>query len=373
MKIKTVSLFTILLCSHFSNAAVDLLTGGYVYRLNLDLPSPPGQAQVGLLIQYQSQSLWPSNLGFGWCADWTTQLEIQNEERYRLRDCRGDVLLVAQSSPKGFQSRFLSPLGDELKINAQGIWIFRKDGTRLRFNADGLLLERYKEGLPELFRYDGLKRLRVWQRTPNQNIVFSYSGVQRVARYIMLQGAPRVLLLQKDGNLVGVQREGEDQYRFEYDDLDNLTIIRFQGQLEESIEYDSTQDVVKSVHQIAQQESWHFSYRQNEIGQPFVQRVIRQNTLGQVFYQFQKPGLLSDLIKKPHASPKTVQLQFRYDFDQNLSSILMSDGQQIQFEYNDHGQLTEVKNRTFLKSIALQSPLEMALQDLKPIEQDFVL
>lgn len=347
----------------FSPAAVELFNGGYVYRLQINAPSSESQ-NLPLTIQYRSRSVWATNLGFGWCADWTTQLEPLGDRRYRLRDCSGDLIFSDQSSPLGEGDRLLSRQGDELKTGLAGLWVFRRDGARLKFSRNGLLLERYNQNKIERFSYDGFDRLRQWQRS-DFSIEFSYQGLQREARSLRVSGGKPILFTQRLGNLESVEMNGPTMY-FEYDDLNNLNIIR-EGRLElERINYLREQDLVKSISNT----STHIDlkYRRQPDGSYAVDELVRQIGKQRVVYSYKSDGLLSKI------QDASSQILFNYNQSARLTQVTTARGEKIDLVYDDRGRLqslsTQNKNG---ESLAATTALQGALDQLAPFQGGLVL
>ncbi|MGE0761985.1 MAG: hypothetical protein AB7N80_01775 [Bdellovibrionales bacterium] len=375
MKNKYFTLLFMMIFPSLASAALDLLSGGYVYRLQIEVAMPSGPS-LPLTIQYRSRTAWATNLGFGWCADWTTQLEILGDNRYRLRDCAGDLIFADLASPTGEGERFLSSQGDELRRGQGGLWVFRRNGTRLRFSRHGHLLQRWQNGQVETFAYDGFNRLREWKRAEG-TILFSYPGVEREARAFGSLEARPTRLTQRAGNLSRIEA-AKITFHFEYDEVNNLTVIR-EGRREiERIEYHREQDQVKSIYTANNKQSLDVTYRAGASGSPQIQEVRKSRGLERLVYTYQPDGLLQRvrrmLFNEAQSPQRDEQTFFQYGPTSRLRSVTTHSGQKIEIRYDNRGRLQDfLMPREKGDTLAAATALQSALEHLAPLQGDLVL
>lgn len=277
--------------ANFSDTWTDLIVPGTGYDLRIQKT-------------YNSRSLFNGIFGFGWCSDFETKLEVTAENNLKVTECGGglEVTYRPASTSAGtdynvtiskiikevkkrnpsltkkylnglkeeMQSRpFLrqelsKQLGLEGKISqgttyfAQGRRdehiVFKKgvyirtlsDKTSQQFDKSGTLISLYdKNGNYLKLTYKKSQLVKVtdnagrsldFQYFPNNKKVKIVKGPSGLASSYKYEGE----------DLVYTQSAWKDEFRFEYDDLHNMTLVKFPDKTTKVIKYDKDKDWVTS-------------------------------------------------------------------------------------------------------------------------------
>lgn len=301
-----------------AGAEVDLISGGYVQRIDVTI----GRSPVAMRLLFRSRSTWVTNLGYGWCGPWSAILTPKGNQTYSLEDCNSRETFYPRLSPSGSGVHLKSQQGSELRQDVQGQWAFKFGGERLKFDREGRLTERWSGEIGETFTYDALNRLKIWA-SPWGDVRFRYRGMSLQASALELDGES-ILLRHQGEDLIQI-RTKDQSFAFEYDDVHNLTVVRRPGEIESRIRYDSINDRVKEV-------------------------VDSRNCSTRFDYAFPAPELQQFIKWRSCAGESPVKsrstLKLMREADQIRISRLVREirGEEFEYVFNNRQRLTEVRN-----------------------------
>lgn len=351
------NLILTLLCLQ-AEAEVDLISGGYVQRIDQPLTE---ELDATVRLNFRSRSTWITNLGFGWCGPWNAMIVPIGDQSFRFDDCESRLTFYPQASPAGGDPRMRSSQGDELRKDPKGYWVFKISGERLKFDPQGKILERWQNAMVETFEYDVLNRVRRWQ-SPMGLILFRYTGVSLQLSALQLNGV--VTSFRHAGEDLVAIRSRYRSFAFDYDDVHNLTVVREPGQLPTRIDYDSENDRVKQI-QDSRKCMTRYEFRFPAKGE---QNVITQTlcpglppNTNETKLTLKRTGdraRLQSLVREIQGE----RMHFLYGPDNRLMELRTTNLGSLTFQYDDTGSLLRIAGAG--DEVTQQRTLQLALESL---------
>ena len=214
---------------------------------------------------YNSRSLYRGHFGKGWCSDLDRAIDSSNPERVLLVDCsiEKDILYVKEFSTEqvrqGGTFRNRMPQSETVFYTnpETGEKLVLQDNQYIRHSLDGSTLRFFKSGqLKEILSKEGNSTTLEYQNEIISKIRFgsfvwtiSYDASQKVIRALS-NGSQKIQYAYEDSHLSGFRsnlQANPQTYRYKYNSSENLTDIRLNDQNLESITYDNTKDLVRTV------------------------------------------------------------------------------------------------------------------------------
>ncbi|HAG91099.1 MAG TPA: cell wall-associated protein wapA [Bdellovibrionales bacterium] len=299
----SLSLLILALYPWASFAVVDMKSANYA-ETYIDMKVPGVGYDLRVARTYNSRSIFNGMFGFGWCSDFETKVEVTPENGLKLTECGGGVEI--NYLPKGFKSSssdevikqiimalkkkrpelkddYLGKLANEMKTNtfmreefARNLDISGKILQGKAYYANGkeaeyIVLEKgyYKRSLTDgtFQRFDDKTGLLTHMYDRNGNylkLAWGKSGldgvVDNLGRKLSFKHDPvtkKVALIvgpnkmtatynSKGDNLVAVKNADSEVYKYEYDELHNLTEITLPDKRMKKLSYNKDKDWVVS-------------------------------------------------------------------------------------------------------------------------------
>ncbi len=182
---------------------------------------------------YNSRSNFSGLFGFGWCSTFDTHLEFSTTPQGRafsaINECGrlsnvGDAQFLkfengfySQTLSTGLTRKFDAATGELVSLQAARNPEVRILRARPRLPRDAAL----GEGLKMRLEFDDLNERVVHLETPDKQLEFTYAA---------------------DRTLLSARNAWSNTYRFTYDTLQNLTMVRYPDDTSESMTYDADHD-----------------------------------------------------------------------------------------------------------------------------------
>lgn len=283
-------------------ALVDMRNANYTETwIDLDSPS----SGTGLKVQrtYNSRSIHNGLFGFGWCSDFETKLTVTPQNTLKVRECGAgaeveytlggkevdnyepvinSILAEVKKRNKGLDAKYFKNLETEIKkdpllrdefirqldlqgeaksgtkyiaIGRSNEYVVRNANTFSRrlssgsfqeFNKDGnLISQRDPNGNSIKLSYAGTKLTKV-QEDKGSSLQFKYApGNKYVSQILGPKGLKSTYTFSGE-KLVVVKNAWKNTYKYDYDDLYNLTKVNYPDGKYIALSYDKDKDWVLS-------------------------------------------------------------------------------------------------------------------------------
>lgn len=215
------------------------------YKTWIDLEIQKGPKVFQLRRTYSSRSLHQGLFGFGWCSDFEKSLDVSRTDQITLTDCRLNApIKFKKIRPNLYESATqekieikdreylrITPKHALQKFNKNGklVSLVNASGDRLDLSYDltGLLSKlRYNSMSDILIKADPTKKRILQITTPhNPGVLYNYDGQ----------------------NLIQVRNAWNNTFKYTYDELHNLTRIKYPNETQELIVYNTDKDWVTKI------------------------------------------------------------------------------------------------------------------------------
>ena len=242
----------ILLFSSISFAIVDMKNANYANTW-VDLSVPGTGYDLKISRTYNSRSLFNGMFGFGWCSDFETNIKVNKDNHIELTECGGGLEITFK--PKGGGKGNLKE-GAQLFANGTEVENFKvdkgfytrnlTDGTSQRFDLKGRLTHMYdKNGNFLKLDYDNTN-LKTVVDNNGRRLEFKYGANKRLAKIIGPNSLAADYTFENLDDLKLVKNSWGNTYKYEYDDLHNLTKATYPDNTFLALAYDKKRDWVTS-------------------------------------------------------------------------------------------------------------------------------
>lgn len=244
---KTVLLLTLPLLTATLPAKADVnMKDASYYKTWIDMEIQKGSRVFQLRRTYSSRSLHQGLFGFGWCSDFEKSLDIRRKnEEIVLHDCRMNApIRFKKKSPTQYESASHEIL--EYKdtqylrtTSKKSLQRFNKNGNLVSLvdaSGDRLDLSYDLTGFLQKIRYNSTSELLIKADTSRKRILS-----------ITHPHNPGVLYTYLGQDLVRVKNSWKNIFEYHYDELHNLTRIKYPDQTQELIVYNQEKDWVVKV------------------------------------------------------------------------------------------------------------------------------
>lgn len=214
---------------------------------------------------YNSRSLHDGVFGFGWCADFEKSLRFE-DRRVILSQCSQDEEIPA------------------LKIERVKGRLYYQD---MVFDLSGRLLEYATDRGPRAFlTYDSAGLVRKISLNGKHIFHLKYDGSLRKIREISDSQGLKSDYTYKNQNLVRVKNSWGSVYRMTYDDVHNLTQVRYPDGSRERMDYAKDQDrIISYISRQGCHESYAYAQERTHLSATLTRRC-EKNSPTIVRYEF---------------------------------------------------------------------------------------
>lgn len=299
---KFLGLAVVFLSSFPVKALVDMKNANYSDSWT-DLTAPGTGYDLRVYRTYNSRTLFNGIFGFGWCSDFETKLEITAEGNIKITECGGGLevtykpkdysdkevsstieKIVAEVKKRNptLTAKYLIGLKEELKSRpffreeltrqlgfsgkvaegktyfAQGRQdesiVFKKgtyirtlsDNTSQQFNSQGQLVSLYdKNGNYLKLSYKNDLLVKVTDNS-GRSLNFQFDPTVKKIKKVTGPGGLQAKYKYSGEDLIEVTNAWKDIYKYEYDDVHNLTKVSFPDNTSKIIRYNKDKDWVTS-------------------------------------------------------------------------------------------------------------------------------
>lgn len=244
------AVFILMVTSHQAFALVDMKNANYSQTW-VDIEVPGSGYDLQVVRTYNSRSLFDGMFGFGWCSNFETNLEIANPTTLKIVEC-GSGQQTAFNATKGKAgaegATFVSA------NNRADIITFTKnqysrqlpDGSSMRFASSGDLVLIYDRNANyiRMERAQGL--LRGVVDNNGRRLTFNYFPNKKVRNITGPNSLSANYVYAGLVDLASVRNGWGKTYKYEYDDLHNLTRAVYPDGTDIVLTYDQERDWVTS-------------------------------------------------------------------------------------------------------------------------------